>query len=570
MFGDIVSYSHLLVFIPIVFELCIAFFLIEKVSKARVWILYALGATVLTFLIAVFYEAPRYDISAFQYTCGWLKCIHANFWDVTNFPQLLIGVPLVAGVHIFFIKKESTAKAWALGASLITLLISLASIYYAEDKMMSGSLYSYEWLKYLGSSFAVNLTGAGRILTLLTAVSFPLIFISTYRNTYKNSNVFYGLMLLAQCGLMGVFTASDALIFYFFWELALIPVYFLSSYWGGEKRIQATFKFFIYTFTGSLLMLVGIIYIYLHTGPAGPAPHSFSLNAFYMPGLLSAHQQGWLFWLFFIAFAIKMPIFPFHTWQPDAYEQSPTAVTMVLSGVMVKMGLFAVIRWLLPIFPLAVVRFDNIVILLSVAGIIYASLIATQQDDLKRLVAYSSIAHIGLMNAALFSTTQLGAEGVMIQMFNHGINIIGLWIVIELMETQLGIRKISQLGGVAQKAPVLTIMLVIIAFANIGLPLTNAFVGEFLMFSGLFQYNVWYASVAAVGIILSAVYTLNMIQKVFYGETNAATINIKDISLNEKLALGIIVGLIFLFGVYPQPLLNIGKETVMAIVTKYK
>lgn len=492
------------------------------------------------------------------------------FGGNVTFPHLLIFFPLLAGLATFFIKKESTAKAWALGVSLITLVISLASICYIGDPLMSGNSFSYEWLKYLGSSFSVGFNGAGRVLTLLTALSFPLIFIATYKNSYKNANVFFALMLLAQSGLMGVFLASDALIFYFFWELALIPVYFLCSYWGGEKRIQATFKFFIYTFTGSLLMLVGIIYVYLQTAHTDFAPHSFSLNAFYASGLLSAHQQGWLFWLFFIAFAIKMPIFPFHTWQPDVYEQSPTAVTMGLSGIMVKMGLFAVIRWLLPIFPLAVLKFDHVVILLSITGILYASLIAMQQDDLKRLVAYSSIAHIGLMNAALFATKQIGVEGVMLQMFNHGINIIGLWIVIELMEKQLGIRKISQLGGVAQKAPVLTILLVIIAFANIGLPLTNAFIGEFMMFAGLFQYNAWYASIAAIGIILAAVYTLSMIQKVFYGQTNVITATIKDISLNEKLALGFIVVLIFVGGIYPQPMLDLGKETVKAIVTLYK
>ncbi|MEI9934620.1 MAG: NADH-quinone oxidoreductase subunit M [Ferruginibacter sp.] len=491
------------------------------------------------------------------------------FGDSVTFPHLLIFIPLIAGVFIFFTKKESTAKVWSLGASIIILIISLASLYYASNAELSGLTFGYEWLKYLGCSFSVSLDGAGRILTLLTALSFPIIFIATYKNSYKNANIFYGLMLLTQCGLMGVFTATDALLFYFFWELALIPVYFLCSFWGGEKRIQATFKFFIYTFTGSLLMLIGIIYVYLQTGHTDYAAHSFAMSAFYSV-YLTASQQNWLFWLFFIAFAIKMPIFPFHTWQPDTYEQAPTAVTMVLSGVMVKMGLFAVIRWLLPIFPLAVAKFDNIVIFLSVAGMIYASLIATQQDDLKRLVAYSSIAHIGLMNATLFATKQIGLEGVMIQLFNHGINIIGLWIVIDLIEKQLGIRKISQLGGIAQKAPALTIMLVVIAFANIALPLTNAFVGEFMMFSGLFQFNAWFAAVAGISIILAAVYTLNMVQKVFYGETNFVTAAIKDIALNEKIILSFVLILIFLGGIFPQLMLNMAKDSVTAIVTRFK
>jgi NADH-quinone oxidoreductase subunit M len=491
------------------------------------------------------------------------------FGNYITIPHLLIFFPLVAGLLTFFIKKESAVKAWSLVAAMVTLAISVLSLIYSQNNELSGLTYNYEWLKYIGSSFSVGLDGVGRILTFLTAIAFPVIFVATYKNSYKNANVFYGLMLLSQSGLMGVFTAMDALLFYFFWELALIPVYFLSSRWGGEKRIQATFKFFIYTFTGSLLMLVGIIYTYLHTAATPVSDHSFSIGAF-QSVVLNPSDQNWLFWLFFAAFAVKMPVFPFHTWQPDTYEQSPTAVTMVLSGVMVKMGLFGVIRWLLPVFPLAVAKFDNVVIGLSVISIVYASLIAMKQDDLKRLVAYSSIAHIGLMAAALFSTKEVAFQGVIIQMFNHGINIIGLWIVIELIEKQLGVRKISQLGGLAHKAPVLTIMLVIIAFANIALPLTNAFVGEFMMFSGLFRFNIWYTAVAGISIILAAVYTLNMVKNVFYGDSNSLTAAAKDISLNEKLILSVIVVAIFFVGIYPQPFFDLTKNTVAALLTRFK
>jgi NADH-quinone oxidoreductase subunit M len=491
------------------------------------------------------------------------------FGNYITIPHLLIFFPLVTGLLTFFIKKEAYAKSWSLLSAIITLFISFLSLIYSQNNELSGLTYNYEWLKYIGASFSVGLDGVGRVLTLLTAIAFPLIFVATYKSSYKNANIFYGLMLLSQAGLMGVFTAMDALLFYFFWELALVPVYFLSSKWGGERRIQATFKFFIYTFTGSLLMLVGIIYTYLHTAATPLSDHSFSVAAFHSV-LLSAADQNWLFWLFFVAFAIKMPVFPFHTWQPDTYEQSPTAVTMVLSGVMVKMGLFGVIRWLLPIFPSAVVRFDNVVIGLSVVGIVYASLIAIKQDDLKRLVAYSSIAHIGLMAAALFTTKEIALEGVMIQMFNHGINIIGLWIVIDLIEKQLGVRKISQLSGLAHKAPSLTIMLVVIAFANIALPLTNAFVGEFMMFSGLFRFNIWYMAVAGISIILAAVYTLNMVKNVFYGESNILTAAAKDISLNEKIILSVLVVAIFLVGIYPQPFFDLTKNAVSLITTRFK
>ena len=489
-----------------------------------------------------------------------------------RFPDLLIWFPLIAGVVCFIIRDENKSKAWALFSSIITLVISLSSLFYINNQELNGNTFSYEWMKYIGASFSVSLDGTGRLLTCLTAIAFPIIIAATYKNSYKDANIFFGLMLLTQSGLMGVFCATDALLFYFFWELALIPVYFLCSRWGGEKRIQATFKFFVYTFTGSLLMLVGIIYVYMHTAPPAmnaTAAHSFAMQSFYAANLTQV-EQYWLFGLFFIAFAIKMPIFPFHTWQPDTYEQAPTAVTMVLSGVMVKMGLFALIRWLLPVFPLAVARFDNIVIGLSIAGMIYASLLAIKQDDLKRLVAYSSIAHIGLMCAAIFTNTSIGVQGVMVQMFAHGINIIGMWIVIDLIEKQTGVRKISQLGGIAHKAPVLTILLVIIALANIALPLTNAFAGEFMMFSGLFKFNIWYTTVAALSIILAAVYTLNMVQKVFYGDVNQLSAGMKEIAINETLILAVIVAAIFVMGVFPQPLIDLTKDAVKILLLKIK
>jgi len=482
-------------------------------------------------------------------------------------PVLLIAIPLAGGLAGFFIKNAQSARGWSFFVSLLALVVSLWGLSVgAQSPLLNADV---EWLPGLGSRFAVGLDGMGQILCLLTAVSFPVIFLATWRNEYRKGWNFYALMLLSQAGLMGVFLAMDALLFYFFWELALIPVYFLCSQWGGEKRIQATFKFFIYTFVGSLLMLIAIIWLYSHT-----PDHSFSIKSFYeLRNHINGGEQLWLFWLFFIAFAIKMPIWPLHTWQPDAYEQSPTATTMVLSGIMVKMGLFGVIRWLAPVLPVGTWAWGDTASALCIIGMIYASLVAIQQDDLKRLVAYSSIAHIGLMCLAIFATTASGMQGVMIQMFNHGINIIGLWIVIDLIERQMGTRKMSELGGLAQKAPALAILLVIVALANVALPLTNAFIGEFLLFSGVFsskatQYNVVFTVVAGISIILSAVYTLNMIQRVFFGNTNTLTEKAKDIRLNEKVVLAAIVVLIVVIGVYPKPMLNLTKETVDMLITK--
>lgn len=478
---------------------------------------------------------------------------------------LLIVVPLLSGVLSFFIKNEKTVRSWALFSSIVTLVV--AGLGLTLMNKPAELAFDAEWLGNLGSSFAIKLDGMGQLLCLLTAVSFPIILAATWNSNYKKASSFFGLMLLSQAGLMGVFLAMDALLFYFFWELALIPVYFLCSQWGGEKRIQVTFKFFIYTFVGSLLMLIGIIYLYQQT-----PDHSFSIASFYNLKI-PKESQGWVFWFFFTAFAIKMPIVPFHTWQPDTYEQSPTAVTMVLSGVMVKMGLLGVLRWLLPVLPFAAYSWGDVVMSMGVIGIIYGSLLAMKQDDLKRLVAYSSIAHIGLMCAAIFAETKTGMQGVMIQMFNHGINIIGLWIVIEIIERKFGTRKLSELGGLAQKAPAMAILFVIIALANIALPLTNGFIGEFLMFNGIFssgvtKYYLVFTILAGLGIILAAVYTLNMIRKVFYGNSNELTDTATDISTNEKLVLSVIVVAIFMIGVFPKPMFELTGSIVDSIIEK--
>lgn len=466
---------------------------------------------------------------------------------------LLFVIPLIGGLVSFFIKDGKAVRSWALLVSLAVLALSVMANITAEG---AASLrFSTSWLGSLGSSFSMRLDGLSQILTLLTAVAYPIILVATWKSEYRQPNNFFALMLLTQAGLMGVFTATDALLFYFFWELALVPVYFLSSQWGGERRIPVTFKFFIYTFTASVVMLIGLIYLYFQT-----PDRSFSMESFYALNL-PLGKQSWVFWMMFIAFAVKIPVFPFHTWQPDTYEQSPTAATMVLSGIMVKMGVFGVIRWVWPVLPLAVHQWGDVVMSLAVIGIIYASIIAIQQNDLKRLIAYSSIAHMGIMVMAIFSENDIAMQGVMIQMFNHGINIIGLWIVVELIERQFGTRKLSELGGIAQKAPALATLLVVVALANVSLPLTNAFIGEFLMFNGIWNafsnYRIAFTALALLSIILGAVYTLNMIQKVFFGPTNALTEKAHDIFTNERVALALIVVLIVAIGVYPQPMLNL-------------
>ena len=489
-----------------------------------------------------------------------------------TFPELLIWIPFITGIVAIFIKNTKSLKTFALLSSIVTLVVSVISLFYSDIAHHPEYFYysnvSYVWMPYIGSSFSVGLDGMGFLVTFLTAFSYPLIFATTFKTEYKNANAFFALMLLSQAGIMGVFVATDALLFYFFWELALIPLYFLCSRWGGEKRVQATFKFFVYTFLGSLLMLVGIIYVYIHTTSISPnSAHSFSLNSFYSV-LLSPHQQDWLFWLFFIAFAVKIPIFPLHTWQPDVYEQSNYPSVMVLSGIMVKMGVFGMIRWLLPVFPAAVAKYNHFVIVLCVIGILYASCIALYQNDLKRFVAWSSIAHLGLMGAAIFSVNSLGLQGVMLEMLNHGINILALWIIVDIIEKKTGVRKISELSGLALKSPALAIFLVIIAFANVALPLSNSFVSEFLMLNGLFEFNKWLAAFACLGIVLSATYMLAMVQKTFYGKTNALTEQVSKISAGQGIVLFVLVVAVLALGIYPEPVIHLTQSTVTNILDK--
>lgn len=490
-----------------------------------------------------------------------------------TFPELLIWIPFLTGLIAVFIKNAAAVKSFALISSSVTLLVSVVSLFYSDvvghPEYFDYNNVSYYWLPYIGSSFHVGLDGIGLILTLLTSITFLLVFLSSHNKEVEKPSAFYSLMLLLQAGLMGVFVAYDALVFYFFWELALIPAYFLVSRWGGPRRIPVTYKFFVYTFAGSLLMLIGILYLYNLTPQITPdSPHSFSLAAFYGTALSGSQAFG-LFWLFFLAFAIKMPIFPFHTWQPDTYEEAPFPVAMVLSAVMVKMGVFAAIRWLVPVFPDAIMKYQTWLVLLSVIGIVYGSCIALLQNDLKRLVAWASIAHIGLMGAAIFSANAQGLQGAILEMFNHGINILGFWFVVQIIETTTGTRKISELGGLAQKSPALAAFFLIILLANIGLPLTNSFASEFLMLAGVFSFNKWLAAFACLGVILSAVYMLNMMRRVFYGQMAERTIHASKMNRLQVTVLTVIVLIILVLGVYPGLILNLTEPSANVILTEF-
>jgi NADH-quinone oxidoreductase subunit M len=475
----------------------------------------------------------------------------------------LLLIPFISGLFLFIYKGDARfSSASAYRSSLAVLGVAILSLTAWNQPAMLN--FSAPWLASLGSSFTLHLDGLGKILVLLNAIAYFLLTLYNRNKEIERPYQFFGWLLLAQAGMMGVFLATDGLLFYFFWELALIPMYFLASQWGGPRRIAITFKFFIYTFVGSVLMLIGLLYLQSKT-----VDQSFALESL-MRVPLTNNQQSWLFGLFFVAFAVKIPVFPLHTWQPDAYEQAPTSVTAILSAVMVKMGVLGLLRWLLPLFPVASYLWGDVIMSLGVISIVYASLLAWRQQDLKRLVAYSSIAHLGLMTVAVFAVNFSSIQGVLIQLFSHGINVLGMWLLLDIIERKTGTRQINELGGLAQSSPLLTIFFVIIALANIALPLTNAFIGEFLMFNGILatksNYYWVFAAVAGIGIILSAVYTLNMVRLVFYGVSNEKTAQPIQLEVQEKIALGMIVLLILVFGIYPQPLLDITANFAQQLI----
>lgn len=466
---------------------------------------------------------------------------------------LLILIPAITGIFSFAWKSESV-KIWGLLSALASTVVAIMVFFAQKEGVL---LFEQPWLPSLGAHFSLSADGMVAVLAMLTALVYLITFIVEWNKPLANSPRFIGLMLLSQAGITGTFLANDLLLFYFCWELALIPVYFMGSIWNNGEGIKTMYKFFVYTFLGSMMMLGGIIYLYLHTPNL-----TFDYTSIVAAGqqMTTGQQQG-LFWCMFLAFAVKMPIFPFHTWQPDTYEKAATPITIVLSALMVKMGLFAAFKWLLPVFPQGVAFWSDTVIILCLIGIIYASFLALVQDDLKRFVAYSSIAHVSLMCLAIFSQTDTGTNGslvydaVTIQMFNHGVNITGMWILVSIIEHRYGTRKMSELGGLGAVAPTLVGTLVIIAYANIALPLTNAFVGEFMLYHSIFQSDnpnhIVYMILAGTGIVLGAVYTLKMVQKVAYGELGNPK-EIVDVRLNEMIGLVAIIVMIVVLGVYPD------------------
>jgi NADH-quinone oxidoreductase subunit M len=465
--------------------------------------------------------------------------------------------PAAGALLILFYRPEHvrSIRAFALIVTILTFVFSLHLLWHF-DRTSSNFQFAINtpWIESLGINYSMGVDGISLFLILLTTILTPLAVLASWTITSRVKEYFLFLLLL-ETGMIGVFASLDLFLFYVFWEVMLVPMYFLIGVWGGERRVYAAMKFVLYTMVGSVLMLVAIISLYFLHGNAT------SVYTFSYPDIQSALASGrliltpntemWLFLAFFVAFAIKVPLFPFHTWLPDAHVEAPTAGSVLLAGVLLKMGTYGLMRFSIPLFPHMSVAFAPVISMLAVVGIIYGALVAMVQPDLKKLVAYSSVSHLGFVVLGIFSFTVQGMEGALYQMLNHGVSTGALFLLVGVIYERRHTRLIEQFGGLAHRMPVYAAVFLVVALSSIGLPGLNGFVGEFLILLGTFAHYRARAAFAATGVILSAVYMLWMYQRVIWGDiTNEANNPLTDMNRRERWTFVPLLILIVWMGVY--------------------
>ncbi len=474
---------------------------------------------------------------------------------------LLLFFPLAAALLVL-LGGARNASRLALGFAVAELALTAYAVTVFQASGPEAFYIFQPWIESPKVSFHLGLDGLSLVMVMLTNFLMPVIILSAFHRNIHHASGYFSLILLMQFALIGVFIAMDGLLYYIFWELALIPVYFIALRWGGANRVAVTLKFFIYTLAGSLLMLFGFIMLYWYN----PA-QSFDIRELYRIYITDGNQS-WLFWTFFLAFAVKIPIVPFHTWQADTYREAPTQGTMLLSGIMLKMGTYSLIRWLLPILPVGVAKWGPLAITLCVIGIVYASIIAMRQRNLKNLLAYSSLAHVGLISAGIFALNIQGLQGSVVQMVAHGVNVVGLFFCADIIFNRTVTINSDNLGGIRTLAPQFATAFLIIVLGSVALPLTNGFIGEFLLLYGVYEYNTWLSVFAGLTVILGAVYMLRMYKKVMLGHPGARVPEFSDLYWNEKLALGMLVVVIIGMGIYPKPILDLAEPVLQSILNK--
>ena len=488
--------------------------------------------------------------------------------------SIVIFLPLLGVIAIALLRGlgASAIKGIALVISLLTFLISIG-LYTGFDAGIEGfqtdaQLYQkLPWIEGLGISYHIGIDGISLWLVLLTTFLTPVCILAAWNSVEKGLSGFMMSLLALETGMLGVFCALDLFLFFVFWEAMLIPMYFLIGIWGGERRIYATIKFVLYTMAGSALMLVGILALYFQNGD----------NGFNLVTLLEAggtfKPAMLLFLAFFIAFAIKVPLFPFHTWLPDAHVEAPTVGSVILAGVLLKMGTYGIVRFCLPLFPQAAADATPWIVPLAIIGIIYGALVAMVQPDLKKLVAYSSVSHLGFVVLGLFSKSHLGIQGSVLQMINHGLSTGALFLLVGMIYERRHSRMIVDFGGLAKKMPIFATIFLVVTLSSIGLPGLNGFVGEFMILLGSFvggAFSKWYVVFATTGVILAAVYMLWMFQRVMFGTPDNTNASLPDLKPREIVVLLPILLFIVWIGVHPNTFLKPMEASVGVVAEKVK
>ena len=500
----------------------------------------------------------------------------------THILTIVAALPLAGAIVLMFFGNESKGliRLWGNLVGLAGFLVSLP-LWFWFDRANAGEMqfvYSVPWIEALGVRYAVGVDGISLLLVLLTTLLGFIAILSSWESIQDRAKEYYIFMLLLQTGMLGVFISLDFFMFYVFWEVMLVPMYFLIGVWGGPRKLYAAIKFFLYTLVGSVLLLLGILALYFQyptiaaNVPAlaaqfGTDP-TFGIQAFQaMAPYLSFDLQWWVFLAFFVGFAIKVPMFPFHTWLPDAHVQAPTAGSVILAGVLLKMGTYGFVRFSLPILPEATVSFVPMMITLSIIAIVYGALVAMMQKDMKSLVAYSSVSHMGFVTLGMFALNPNGLNGSILQQINHGISTGALFLIVGIIYERRHTREISEFGGLSSIMPVYATVFLIMTMSSIGLPLLNGFIGEFTILQGALQENLWWAVAGASGIVLGAAYMLWLYQRTMFGNLdNPANEKLTDMNVRELVTLVPLIIMAFWIGVYPAPFFAVLDAPVNRIV----
>ncbi len=488
-----------------------------------------------------------------------------SHWPLT----LLLLVPLGGAVGCL-LAPPRRARMIALVVALIELALSLPLFWTFQSGTAAIQNYvSVPWIEPWGIAYRIGIDGISLLMVLLTTFTMPLAILGSFSYITNKERAYYSLMLILMTGMLGVFVAMDLFLFYVFWEVMLIPMYFIIGIWGGSRRIYSAIKFFLFTAAGSLLMLVAIVAIvYLYARQFGVVSFAYN-DLLQLP--IARELQFWLFAAFALAFAIKVPIFPLHTWLPDAHVEAPTAGSVILAGVLLKMGGYGFIRFALPLFSHAATSAAVIGALMtaSVIGVIYAAWVAAVQPDAKKLIAYTSVAHLGFVTIGIFALTVQSFQGGILQMVNHGVSTGALFLLIGMLYERRHTRQIADFGGLARVMPVFATAFVIVGLSSIGLPGTNGFVGEFLILVGAFQTHPVTVVLAATGVIFAAAYMLPMVQRILFNRLDKEeNRSLRDLSLRERAVLAPAIAMILLIGVFPQPFLDRMSASVDALIAQ--